>query len=174
MNKLRALVSGVLVFAIVLVGVIGVTWAVSAQYEASPTVNYSAVDDPHVADVGNTTQVDAPDYALSYLDNETITDSSGTQLSEGTDYEWNTSTGEIYWYNSTDVEDGEEMKVEFAYRGKTEQARSAKSILAIPIDLVFPAALLVVVAMSVAGLAAGMLAAVRSLDYGRGTGFSRR
>lgn len=175
MRKLRAFVSGVLLFAIVLVAVLGIAWAVGAQYEATPetteTVNAEAV----VADVGNWTAVDAPDYARSFEDNETITNSSGTTLQEGSDYEWNTSTGEIYWYNTDRVDDGEEMSVDYAYSAKTEKARTAKKILAIPVEIILPAGVIIIVAMSVAGLAAGVYALFAGRSSGRGSlDFTRR
>ncbi|MFW5905408.1 MAG: hypothetical protein ACOCUO_01010 [archaeon] len=154
MKQLRAFVTGVFLFAVVLVGVLGIAWAVSAQYDQAPETTTNVTDEDIVADTGNWTGVDAPDYALSF-DDETITNSSGTQLDEGSDYDWNSSTGEIHWYNTSAVSDGETMQIDYSYSAKTEQARSVQTILAVPINLILPAGILIVVAMAVAGLAAG-------------------
>lgn len=174
MKQLRAFVTGVLLFAVVLVGVLGIAWAVGAQYQAAPEQTYTA-NESVAASVGNWTAV-GPSYAQSFYDNETITNSSGTQLQEGTDYDWNTSTGAVRWYDTSSVSDGEQMQIDYAYSAKTEQARTARKILSVPINIILPAGVLIILAMSIAGLAAGVYAlfAGRS-SSGRGsTSFTRR
>lgn len=168
MKKLRPFISGLLLFAIVLVGVLGIAWAVGAQYEATPETTETVGDETVVADVGNSTAVDAPDYARSFEDNETIINSSGTTLQEGSDYDWDTSTGEIHWIDSSSVSDGEEMSVDYAYSAKTEEARTAQRILAIPIEIILPAGVLIIAAMAIAGLVAGVYALFS--DSSRGSG----
>lgn len=175
MKQLRAFVTGVLLFAVVLVGVLGIAWAVGAQYADAPEADYTVDGETVVADVGNETAVDAPDYTQRFYDNETITNSSGATLSEGTDYDWNTSTGAITWYDTSSVDDGEQMQVDYAYSAKTEQARTARQVLSVPIEIILPAGVLIVLAMSVAGLAAGVYALFAGRSSGRGsTSFTRR
>lgn len=174
MKQLRAFVTGVLLFAVVLVGVMGIAWAVGAQYESAPETTTNVTDESIVADVGNWTALDAPDYAQDHYD-ETITNSSGATLTNGTDYDWNASTGEIYWYDTSSVDDGETMQVDYTYSAKTEQARTARKVLAIPIEIILPAGVLIVLAMAVAGLAAGVYALFSGRGSGRGsTNFTRR
>jgi len=172
MKELRALFSGVLLLAVVLAGVMGVAWAVGAQYQDAPETTHSVTDEAATADVGNWTSVDAPDYATSFYDNETITNSSGTQLQEGSDYDWNASTGSIRWYDTASVDDGESMSVDYSYRSKTETARNLKFVLDVPISIVFPISVLIIVAMSVAGLAAGAYRVLAKADGS--TSFNRR
>ena len=175
MKQLRAFVTGVLLFAVVLVGVLGIAWAVGAQYQAAPETTHNVTDETVVADVGNWTAVDAPSYAQSFDDNETITNASGTQLTEGSDYEWNASAGEIYWYDTSSVADGEEMLVDYAYSAKTEEARTARRVLSVPIEIILPAGVLIVLAMAIAGLVTGAYALFADLGSGRGsTTFTRR
>jgi hypothetical protein len=175
MKQLRAFVTGVLLFAVILVAVLGIVWAVGAQYEQAPETTTNVTDEAVVADVGNWTAVDAPDHARSFGDDEVITNSSGTQLTEGSDYDWNASAGEIYWYNTSSVSDGETMQADYSYTSKTEEARTARKILSVPINLILPAGLLIVVAMAVAGLAAGAYALLTTSRSSRGsTSFNRR
>jgi|GEM_PF-2702825 len=176
MRLLRAWTTGLLLFAIVLVAGLGVTWAVGAEYQDAPEANYTA-SETHVADVGNESTVNAPNYTLGFWDNETIVDSQGNTLTEGTDYEWNTSTGTITWLSSPDVDDGETMTVDYAYWAKTQQARTLRALFQVPIGVIIPLSVLIIAGMAVAGLAAGVYA----LFGGRGGGrrsnslnFSRR
>ena len=164
MKELRALFSGVLLFAVVLAGVIGVAWAVGAEYQDAPETTHSVTDEAISADVGNWTSVDAPNYATGFEDNETITNSTGATLSEGSDYDWNASTGSIYWYDTSSVDDGEAMNVDYTYRTKTETARNLKFVLDVPISIVFPISVFIIVAMSVAGLAAGAYRVLAKAD----------
>lgn len=175
MKQLRAFVTGVLLFAVVLVAVMGIAWAVGAQYESAPETTYTVTGETVVADTGNWTAVDAPDYAQSFYDNETVRDPDDATIQEGTDYEWNTSTGEIYWYNTSSVSDGDQMSVDYAYSAKSEQARTARKILAVPIEIILPAGVLIVLAMATAGLAAGVYALFSGRSSGRGSpDFTRR
>jgi len=160
MVKFRPFVSGLLLFAIFLVGTLGIAWAVGAQYEAAPETTQTVTNETIVVDSSNGTTIDVPDHARVIHDNETITNSSGTTLAEGTDYEWHAATGTIDWRNTSAVTNGKPMHVDYAYTVKTEQARTARRLLAVPIDVILPAGVLVVAAMTIVGLAAGVYALV--------------
>lgn len=156
MRALRPWTAGLLLFAIALVGVLGIVWATGAAYADSPETNYSVDGETHTADVGNITPVNAPSYALRFLDNETINDSNGITLNEGDDYEWNTTNGSIRWLSSGNYADGETMTVDYTFVGKTPEARTMRSVLTVPVEIVLPSGILVIAAMTVAGLAAGI------------------
>lgn len=47
------------------------------------------------------------------------------------------------------------MNADYAYRAKTERARTARRVLSVPIEIILPAGVLIALAMSIAGLAAG-------------------
>jgi hypothetical protein len=174
MKQLRAFVTGVLLFAVILVAVLGIVWAVGAQYQAAPETTTNVTNEDVVADIGNWTAVDAPDHARSFGDDEVITNSNGTQLQEGTDYDWNASTGEVYWYDTSSVDDGETMQADYSYTSKTEEARTARNVLSVPIEVILPAGLLIVVAMAVAGLAAGAYALLTTSRSSGGSTLTRR
>jgi hypothetical protein len=170
MNQLRALFSGVLLFAFVLIFIVGIAWAVGAQYEQAPGTNESVAGESITVDVGNWTAVDAPDYARSFYDNETVRNSSGATLTEGTDYEWSASNASIYWYSGGNFNDGETASVDYAYTAPVEQARVLKNVFAVPIEVVLPAGVLILLAFSIAGLAIGIYRALGKLGGSRGRG----
>lgn len=167
MHRLRPFVVGLLVFALVLVGVLGIAWAVGAQYSDAPETTETVSNESVTADFSNDTGV-GPDFAISYFDNETITNSNGTTLTEGSDYTWNSSTGTISWINSSSVSDGESMTIDYAYTAKTSESRRFKTILGLLIESVLPVIVLLVAAMTIVALAGAMAA------IGRGKSFNRR
>jgi len=150
---LRPLVTGAIVVALLLTATLGIAWAVGAEYEDAPEEDHEVLDETQSADIGNWTRVDAPHFAISFYENETIVNSEGVTLSEGSDYDFNSSDGTVYYYNTTDVSDGENMSIDYYYRARIEQARNIKSILGIGARLVLPATILVAVAVSIAGFA---------------------
>lgn len=175
MRQLRAYVTGIVVFAVVLVAALGIMWAVGAEYDRAPEQAETVNDEPIVVDKGNWTATDHPDYALSFYDNETVRNSSGSQLSEGTDYEWNTTNGSVYWYeSSTDVTDGEEASITYSYAAKRPGTRRVMSVVSIPVRYVLPFSLLVLLAMTMAGLGIGLYRFTDRSFSGRGSNFRRR
>lgn len=167
--RLRPLASGAFVLALVLIGILGVTWAVSAQYGATPEHNEVYTEEEILADTGNWTAVDHPQYPVRYLDNETITTQDGTTtLQEGTDYEWSTENGSVYWYNSSTVSDGGTYLINYTAVVKVGQAGRVHSVLSVPITIVLPMGVFVVLAMAVGGLALAAKKAAPTLSSGSG------
>ncbi len=77
------------------------------------TANTEAV----TVDYSENTTVDNADTATSFYDNETIqTDGGNTTLEDGIDYEWNTTTGEIQWLNTTATTDGDTATITYTYQ----------------------------------------------------------
>lgn len=169
--RLRALASGAFVLALVLIAILGVTWAVGAQYAATPEETRTYADEEIVAANGSWTPVDHPQYPVRYLDNETITTQDGmTTLVEGTDYEWSTANGSVYWYNTTTVQDGETYLIDYAAVVKVGQAGRLHAVLGVPLRVVLPLGLFVITGVAVGGM---VLAASKVVpEMGRGS--SRR
>jgi len=160
-----------MILAVVLVSVIGVTWAVSAQYDATPTVGHKVSDENVTANVGAWTATDVPDYAIVIFDNETVTSSDGTTTySEGLDYRWSTENGSIYVESGGSISDGETLLVDYAYTSKPQEARKLHGIISVPVNYVLPSSILIVLAVSVAGLT---VAIVRYVGGGTGPSSSR-
>ena len=164
--QLRALASGAMVVAFLLIGAIGITWAGGAAYDDTPENDQVRTNETVTADVGNYTAVPQPDYALRFYDNETFVNSSGTTLQEGTDYEWNASDGTVLFYGTAAVDDGEDNTADYAYVVKIRDARELQAVVGLPIRYALPVTLLIAVAVSVAGLAVAM---VRTLGQGSGS-----
>lgn len=110
--------------SIVLLGI----FVISAIYGGMATNVHTVEGESITADVGNTTQV-AEDYGESYYDNESITNSSGTLLVEGDDYDWFTSNGSVQWYDTGNVSDGEEMSIDYAFDAKPERPRESIGVM---------------------------------------------
>lgn len=84
------------------------------EYEESLTVDYN-----------NASSVSENATLEGYGDDPTVVNSSGTTLVEGTDYDWNTSSGEVTWYNTTNTTDGESADIDYrAYQYTGETAMS--------------------------------------------------
>lgn len=149
----RPLVTGALLLAILLVGAIGASWAVGAAYSDTPDETHTVTNESMTAQLDTWQQVDAPNYTRSFYDNETVYDSGGAALTEGSDYEWSTSNGSVYFYSSGTVSSGEEVSISYAYTAPLETARQLKGVVSIPIQVLFPFGALIVVAFAVAGFA---------------------
>jgi len=148
MKQLRALAYGAIVFALVLVSVLAIIWAAGAEYDDLEDQLYSVENESQVADVGNWTALDPPTKANRYLDNETITNPADQTLSEGTDYEFNTSAGTVLYYGSSKVTDGATMDVEYWYAGPSESSRHIFDVVSVPVRYVLPAGILLSAGMS--------------------------
>lgn len=164
--RLRPIASGAFIIAVLLVGIIGVTWAAGSAYENTAEATHTVNDETLTADTSNWQRVDAPDYALSWYDNETVVNSDGTTLTEGTDYDWNTSTGKILFYDTADVNDGESVTIDYAFTAKIRDARAARDVIGTGIRLALPAGILIALAVSLGGFA------VAIVRYVGGTGAS--
>jgi hypothetical protein len=84
------------------------------------TVNYSTPQ-----------AVDTDQPAETFHDNETVSNQSGSTLTEGTDYDWNTSTGEVTFYNTSATSEGNTATVDFAYDGHSDRATSNRDVLSL-------------------------------------------
>ncbi|WP_396614090.1 hypothetical protein ACH9L7_20315 (plasmid) [Haloferax sp. S1W] len=76
--------------------------------------------------------------ALGYGDNETVVH-NGTTLDEGTDYSWNTSTGELTRLSGSSAPDGATVTIDYAYEVPSKITKSIQSTLSagtIPLPLI--------------------------------------
>jgi hypothetical protein len=151
--NLRPIVSGALIVGLLLVGTLGGTWGAGAAYADIPEEDVVVTNQEETANHDQWIRV-APEKATVAYDNETVTDSGGTTLSEGADYEWSTSNASIYFPSSTtSVTDGETVDIDYTYRQKPRDARALRGLVGIPINTVLPALILVALAFAIAGLA---------------------
>lgn len=78
-------------------------------------------NDVHVSE---STELDR--YTQGFYDNETLTNSSGTTLVEGTDYEWNTADGGVTFLNTASVSDGENIEISYFYDDNVEEIKQSE------------------------------------------------
>jgi len=153
--RLRPIASGAFVIAVLLVMLIGVAWAAGAAYEDVPDKTEQRQNVNVTADVGNYTAVPAL-APTRFFDNETFRD-DGTELQEGTDYEWNTSDGTVKFLESGSVSDNETVTGSYAYKTKVQPAQGINSVASLLFELALPLSIFVAVAVMVGGLAAALV-----------------
>jgi len=74
---------------------------------------------------------------VSYYDNETVKDDGGNILTEGTDYTWNTDTGELTWLNTTATTEGQVGTITYTYEGAQGRNDYLTTIIG-PLTFAFP------------------------------------
>jgi hypothetical protein len=67
--------------------------------------------------------------AASFLDNETVTNETGETLVEGVDYDWNTTTGNVTFNDTSKTSVGETVTVDFAYNGYSDETIASRDVL---------------------------------------------
>ena len=126
--------------------IVGV-FVVSSVFGTMPAMAMGSVANEQVnADVGNWTQVDET-YGEHYYENETVQNSSGANLTEGTDYEWSPSNQSVKFYNTASVSDNETMTISYWFDAKPEAARSSIGTIASAFSLGAVAVIVVVAAL---------------------------
>lgn len=142
------------VVLLVLIGV-GLLFAgsLNAAYQESGQ-HYTVENESHIVDYDTPSSVDAPEYTFSYNNTISVT-ANGSELTRGTDYEWNTSTGNITWVNSSATADGDTALVDYRYEAPTEDTRDRRNLLATLAQL-----------LPYGALAVGVYAAIELTDSG--------
>lgn len=155
--KLRPIVSGSFAVALLLLVGIGVAWSAGAAYQDTPAKVHNVENETIEVNFSSQTAVDAPGYTLGFYENETVYNSSGAELEEGDDYQFNATTGEVTWYNTAELTDGESASISYSYDAKIRTARALKNVIALPLRLALPAAILIALVVAIAGLAIGLV-----------------
>jgi hypothetical protein len=76
-------------------------------------------------------EVSVSTSAVTYFDNETVRNESYYELTEGTDYDWNTSTGNVTFYNTSETSGGEPAHVTYTYEKRDQAAADSSQVLSI-------------------------------------------
>lgn len=112
--------------AVVVVGIVLFLTMASGAY-ADATVNKSIDNQTVTVDYTNDSQLDAVDV-VEYR-NATVFNSSGDELTEGTDYNYSKQNGSVDWINTTATTEGSTATVSFDYATHQEEARLVASIV---------------------------------------------
>lgn len=103
--------------------------AAEGAFDASAETR-AVTNESITVDYANETPVDAPAATVGFSDHVTIHNSSDAQLvGNGTDYDWNATTGNVSWINTTNTTDGETAAISYEYDIRPEQTRIAAALL---------------------------------------------
>lgn len=142
------------VVLVVLIGV-GLLFAggLNLAYQESGQ-QYTVENESHTITYDTQTSVDAPERTFSYNNTVSVT-ANGSTLTRGTDYEWNSTSGVLTWYNTTATSDGDTALVDYAYEAPTEGTEERRGIIASLAQL-----------LPYGALAVGVFAAIELMDSG--------
>lgn len=111
--------------ALVILIVVGFLVGVAPAALADGAQTTAVTDESITVDYQNTTSV--AENGVSYNASVTIT-ADGTTLSEGTDYDWNATTGAVTWYNTSSTSDGQEALIDYGVDQLTDESRQLAQI----------------------------------------------
>lgn len=114
-----AVIALVLVGATLLIGTI----VVGEVYDASPDVD-EELNTTETVDFANNSVLDPGEEVSEWDDTIEVTNSSGTVLTAGTDYEWFPSNASINWINTSSLTDGESVTVVAGYTSPPDAAEN--------------------------------------------------
>lgn len=81
--------------------------------------DYSVTDEAATVDYTQETNLSKSGTAESFNDTITVT-ANGSELVEGTDYEWYPSRGNVSWINSTATSSGDAASIDYTYQDHPE------------------------------------------------------
>lgn len=95
---------------------------------AAGTQPVTETNESVVIDYDSSTRVSAAmsRYTQGFEDNETVYNSSGAELVEGTDYTWNTTSGAVTFKNTANTTEGNTANVTYTYQQNTEEIRQSE------------------------------------------------
>ncbi|MDY6776206.1 MAG: hypothetical protein SV253_09085 [Halobacteria archaeon] len=127
-----------LLFAVPLFIVIALLVA-DAGHSSVPTHTYTQTNESFTQDVGNYTNLSASsiDNATAF-DDETVYNSSGHELVEGRDYDFDTEEISIRILSTQNTSDGSPAKITYSYTAKPESARTSTTVLSTVFGAVAP------------------------------------
>lgn len=138
---------------IVLIGIAVLLAGLSTGYQAAG-YEHTIENETHDVDYNAESSLDAPEYTFSYSTTVTVT-ANNTTLDAGSDYEYNSSVGNITWLNSSATSDGDDAFVTYTYEAPTEGAHERNQLLGSVVQIVAYAALAVGVFATVQLMSSG-------------------
>lgn len=99
--------------------------------EQGGTEQASTTNETLVVSYSNSVRVSAATsrYTRGFEDNETVYNASGAELAESTDYDFNTTTGAVTFFNTTNTTDGENANITYTYSQNVDSVRNSEPIL---------------------------------------------
>jgi hypothetical protein len=133
---------GLFTILIVFLG-LGILFAggMNTGYDNAST-EYDVVNESITVDYSATVSVD--ESGESYSDTVDVYNDSGAELTDGTDYDWNATDGNVTWFNTSATVDGETATISYSYTAKSGQTTAMGTVIKVSgIGLTFIAFLLV-------------------------------
>lgn len=103
------------------------------QKSAARDDGQTAVNETHIQQVGMYQFVDqsTEEFTAGFNDSVTVYNSSDTELVEGEDYEWNSTEGSIFFYDTANTDDGSAFNITYTYYKNTERVRELSGPLGV-------------------------------------------
>lgn len=108
---------------VLFLGVLAVGASVPTTAQPSTVQNESLT-----VDYTTPTPVDEQ-QVTEYFDNETVYNATDAELAAGTDYEFNTSTGEVEWFNTSATAKGEAAAITYTYTRPSDRTLGISTTL---------------------------------------------
>lgn len=124
----------VVAFAIVAIVILGSVFVFATGAEESADLDFNKNETTSVTlDQWNELE-DSNRPDTTYKDDETVLNETGTELTEGSDYEWNTSTGEIRPLSSSPSTTST-LTVEYNYTGPSDGSVDTRPLVSFGLNL---------------------------------------
>lgn len=164
MSKAR---QSVLLLAVVAAGLALTIGLTASAYSNTPTHVESAENESLTQDFDTyqtVTKSQDPEL-VNFYDNESVYNSQGQELNEGTHYEWNTTDGSILFLSSGKTNEGNNASINYWVEERPDSAADKLGPIANFLDIAGILPLLLIVA--------GVFGAIKQLNTGAGTGGRR-
>jgi len=116
------------VVLLIVVGALGAGAALEGgTHEFTDTDGFVVGDSINYSEPAAVTVSQTP--VTEFYDTENVTNATGDQLIEGTDYDWNTSTGELTLINTSSTSDGDSVEIVVDYAANTDRSQSIGAVL---------------------------------------------
>jgi hypothetical protein len=126
--------------------IIGV-FVFSSIVATSPTVTDTVTNESITVNHGEYVAVDNASVATDFSQNVTVYNSSGSELTEGTDYEWAATNGSVKFLAAGSTTDGNTANITYTYTAHTENVRTVTGTVSSAFQLAGTAVLVVVAAL---------------------------
>lgn len=146
-------------FAILSLFAVGGVYVFAVAGQEAPDVDHSVESESATVTLDEWNELDESNVpGATYADDEVIRNDSGAVLQEGTDYEWNTSTGEIRPLSGTDATT--ELTATYNYTARSDASRTGEDVMTTAWPIASIVAIVVAVFLLVAALAGVLWGAI--------------
>jgi len=138
MALVRRFVIAVSVFAIFVAGAFTVFYVADIAQNDAPAEPQNVTNESIVQETNAYQFVDnaTEEFTAGFNDSVTVYNNSSVELTEGDDYEWNSTDGTIKFLNSPKTQDGEPANISYTYFENTQQVKEVSGPITIIVDAI--------------------------------------